>query len=826
MFFSAVVSLSTVTYTSVYTDSEPKRVYWGADEELSDGGSLRVIVYRYDGLPMHLVTPPYQDYMPGPQHPPSLNYVPGPEHPPSPVEVPYVHKSEYPEYLVPSKDEAPIEDQPLPTDASPTALSPDYVADFDPNKDMKEDPDEDHTDYPTDGGDGDNEPSDDDDDDDDDDTDDEYGEPSEDENDDEEEKHLASADSSVVPVVDLVPSTGDTEAFKTDGSAPTPRSSHTMDLFSQTCLRKVRKTVRIEPPMSASMKARIVEHVAAPTPPLPVARIRMRALLPSTSHKTDITEAEMSPRKRACFTTPAPRLEVGESLAAGASRQPWPTVHDTKEFQVRFNDAQDDWAFLRARVNTLFRDRRYHRHTVMLFDKEVTYAHMAWTSFEDKSAAIEAHVRILKAHVATLIAQTSSLQTQLTIALRRIETLEARDPEPQDEPAEADSSSERDADRSRNVDDSHDSGIGERRQVSTIREYTYTNFLKCQPMNFKGTKGVEAIEFATERMDKKILAVVKHQAGNKRKFEYTSKNNQNQQKPFKRNNVARDYTAGPGEKKPYGGSKTLCSKCNYHHDGQCAPKCTNCKRFGHPAHDCKSRHAAAKNNQRAQGTNQRVLTCFECGAQAKAYVVGTVGTNPNSNIGTGTFLLNNCYASILFDTGVDRSFVSTAYSSLIDIIPTTLNHGYDVELADGRVIWVNTLIRDVSIVKDFPGVFLEDLPGIPPTRQVEFQINLIPGDAPVARAPYQLAPSKMKELSDQLKELSDKGFIRPNSSPWGAPVLFVKKKDRSFQMCINYQELNKLTVKNRYPLPRIDDLFDQLQGSSVYSKIDMRSGYH
>ncbi|GJR56010.1 putative nucleotidyltransferase, ribonuclease H [Tanacetum coccineum] len=135
-------------------------------------------------------------------------------------------------------------------------------------------------------------------------------------------------------------------------------------------------------------------------------------------------------------------------------------------------------------------------------------------------------------------------------------------------------------------------------------------------------------------------------------------------------------------------------------------------------------------------------------------------------------------------------------------------------------------LEDVPIVRDFPEVFPEDLSGLPPTRQVEFQIDLVPGAAPVARAPYRLAPSKMKELSEQLQELSDKGFIRPSSSPWGAPVLFVKKKDGSFRMCIDYRELNKLTVKNRYPLPRIDDLFDQLQGSSVYSKIDLRSGYH
>ncbi|GJS23952.1 putative reverse transcriptase domain-containing protein [Tanacetum coccineum] len=135
-------------------------------------------------------------------------------------------------------------------------------------------------------------------------------------------------------------------------------------------------------------------------------------------------------------------------------------------------------------------------------------------------------------------------------------------------------------------------------------------------------------------------------------------------------------------------------------------------------------------------------------------------------------------------------------------------------------------LEDVPVIHDFPKVFPDDLPGLPPPRQVEFKIDLVPGAAPVARAPYRLAPSEMKELSEQLKELLEKGFIRPSSSPWGAPVLFVKKKDGSFRMCIDYRELNKLTVKNRYPLPRIDDLFDQLQGSSVYSKIDLRSGYH
>ncbi|GJZ59750.1 putative reverse transcriptase domain-containing protein [Tanacetum coccineum] len=135
-------------------------------------------------------------------------------------------------------------------------------------------------------------------------------------------------------------------------------------------------------------------------------------------------------------------------------------------------------------------------------------------------------------------------------------------------------------------------------------------------------------------------------------------------------------------------------------------------------------------------------------------------------------------------------------------------------------------LEDIPVVREFPEVFPEDQPGLPPIHQVEFQIDLIPRATPVARAPYRLAPFEMQELSNQLQELADRGFIRPSTSPWGAPVLFVKNKYGSFRMCIDYWELNKLTVKNRYPLPRIDDLFDQLQGLSVYSKIDLRSGFH
>ncbi|GJY36028.1 putative reverse transcriptase domain-containing protein [Tanacetum coccineum] len=343
-----------------------------------------------------------------------------------------------------------------------------------------------------------------------------------------------------------------------------------------------------------------------------------------------------------------------------------------------------------------------------------------------------------------------------------------------------------------------------------------------------------------------------------------------------------------------------------------APKGNGCFECGAPGHfkrDCPKLKNKDGGNRNAQGWVYAV---------GNAEKRGNASGNPDANVVTGTFLLNNYYASILFDTGADRSFISTAFSSLINVTPTLLENCYDGELADGKLVGIDTIIRgctlnfldhpfnidlipvelgcfdviigmdwlrrchavivcdeklvqvpygnetltfygnensngresrltviscskaqeymakgcqvflaqistkkeedksegkqikDVPIVRDFPEVFPEDLPGLPLARPVEFQIDLIPRAAPVARAPYRLAPSEMKELSEQLQELSDKGFIRPSSSPWGAPVLFVKKKDGSFRMCIDYRELNKLTVKNRYPLPRIDDLFDQL----------------
>ncbi|GJQ96401.1 putative reverse transcriptase domain-containing protein [Tanacetum coccineum] len=519
------------------------------------------------------------------------------------------------------------------------------------------------------------------------------------------------------------------------------------------------------------------------------------------------------------------------------------------------------------------------------------------------------------------------------------------------------------ADRNTNDDDSHISGTGVRRTERTARECTYTEFLKCQPLNFKGTEGVASlsqwferieyvfhisnctvenqVKFATctlhsvtltwwnthvktigydaaygmpwktlmkmmtnkycprneikkleiEIWDLKVkgtdltsytqrfqeLALLcgrmfleesdkieKYVCGlpdmihgkNKRKQDNNQQQQQQQQQlQNKRQNTGRAYAAGTGEKKLYRGSKPLCPKCNYHHDGQ-KPTCYECGAQGHFKRECPK----LKNNNN-QG-------------------------NPTGNVNAPTKV----------------SFVSTAFSPQIDITPIALDHYYDVELVDGRIIRLNTILRvctlnilnhpfnidlmpvelgsfdaiigmdwlvkyqaiivcaekivcipwgnktlivhgdgsnwgnearlhiisytktkeymlkgclvflvnvttketedksekkrleDVPIVQDFPDVFPKDLPGLLPTRQVEFQIDLIPGAAPVAWAPYRLAPSEMKEFSEQLKEQSDKGFIRPSSLPWGALVLFVKKKDGSFRMCIDYWEMNKLTV--------------------------------
>ena len=134
---------------------------------------------------------------------------------------------------------------------------------------------------------------------------------------------------------------------------------------------------------------------------------------------------------------------------------------------------------------------------------------------------------------------------------------------------------------------------------------------------------------------------------------------------------------------------------------------------------------------------------------------------------------------------------------------------------------VEPSLPDIPTVSDYPDVFPEEFPGLPPQREIEFAIDVVPGATPASITPYRMAPVELKELKLQLQELLEKGFIHPSVSPWGAPMLFVKKKDGMLRLCVDYRQLNKMTVKNKYPLPRIDDLFDQLKGASLFSKIDL-----
>ncbi|GKC75497.1 putative reverse transcriptase domain-containing protein, partial [Tanacetum coccineum] len=351
---------------------------------------------------------------------------------------------------------------------------------------------------------------------------------------------------------------------------------------------------------------------------------------------------------------------------------------------------------------------------------------------------------------------------------------------------------------------------------------------------------------------------------------------------------------------PTDGKLPLCQHCFTRHVGPCTIKCHKCGKVGHKLRYCKEKNVATGAN------TQPILTCYDYGEQghtrnrcpkkvkqeevgevrARAYAIKDAEPK-GSNVVTGTFLVNNRYASILFYSGSDRSFMNTRSSLLLDIKPIKMEDSYEVELANGRIVSTNTVLKGCTlslvnhifeidlmpielgtfdviigmdwlvkhddviiygekvvcipyenktlIVKGNKGrsqlkVFPEELPTLPLPRQVEFRIDQVPRAAPVVRAPYRLAPSEMKESSVQMQELLEKIFIRPSSSPWGAPILFVKKKDGYFRMYIDFHELNKLTIKNRYPLPRIDDLFDQLQvfidDILVYSKDEEEHGKH
>ncbi|KAL0556085.1 hypothetical protein IC582_004592 [Cucumis melo] len=369
-----------------------------------------------------------------------------------------------------------------------------------------------------------------------------------------------------------------------------------------------------------------------------------------------------------------------------------------------------------------------------------------------------------------------------------------------------------------------------------------------------------------------------------------------------------------------------CTSCGRNHRGQClvgAGVCYQCGQPGHFKKDCPQLNMTV---QRDQGVGSQTIeqsrvsvvpTEGTSGArqkgvvgrprqQGKVYAMTQQEVEDAPDVITGTILICNVPADVLFDPGATHSFVSSIFLTKLNRMLEPLSEGLAIYTPVGDVLLVNEVLRncevlvegisllvdllplelqrkevvfrkpgfaevvfrgmrkavsrslisvlkaekllrkgctaflahivvvqreklkpeDVPVVKEFLDVFPDDLSGLPPDREIEFTIELLPGTAPISQAPYRMAPSELKELKMQLQELVNKGYIRPSVSPWGAPVLFVKKKDGTLRLCIDYRQLNKVTIRNKYPLPRIDDLFDQLRGATLFSKIDLRSGYH
>nr|GEV73717.1 retrovirus-related Pol polyprotein from transposon 297 family [Tanacetum cinerariifolium] len=725
---------SAVTYTSVDTDSEPGGYF---------GGSTR----------SYQIEPHDPDFMPEPIY----------------------HK------YIPLEDEHVLlaKEQPLPPVISPTAESPEYVAESDPKEDLKEYEDDETEDgpidYPIDGGD----------DGDDDDGDSSRDDADDEDKDEEEEEHLAPADSAIViPTDELVSPPKGTEPVM-----PPPSTN--------TATTRARITVRLQAGISFPPEEEVERLLAMPTPPpSPLASLSSpsvgerlaRCTAPDASplppplhmpppidHRDDIPKTEMPPRKRLCLSTLGSRYEVGESSTARPIRgrgidYGFVSTLDAEARRRGIGEVgygiRDTWVDPTETVPeiTLMTVGEVKFATYTLLDAALTWwnSHirslgpdaysMTWEVFKKKMTdkyypqgeikKLEIELWNLKVKENNVPAYTEHFQELTLICTKFV------------------------ADETEKID----------KYVNGLPDNIYESVKASKPKTLD-----ETIELANDLMDQKLRTYAERQTNNKRKADDSFRNsNRYQQQTPNRQNVAKVYNMGTGERKPYSG--------NLHKS---------------------SSNANVANAQRNNGANPKGSGCFECGALGHfkrdcpklkdkdggkvnapgwVYAVGNASRDPDSN---GVTVISCLKAQEYMAKGCQ-------------IFLAQISAKKEEDRSEGKQL------EDVPVIRDFPEVFPKDLSGLPPARPVKFQIDLILVAAPVARAPYRLAPSKMKELLEQLQELSNKGFIRPSSSPSGAPVLFVKKKDGSFMMCIDY---------HKFVIVFIDDIL-------IYSKDEKEHKEH